>query len=80
MKILSIESSCDETAVAVLEFKGGGFKLLSNVVASSVELAAKYGGIVPEVAARKQMEFVMPVIEEALKKAKREQRKGRTAV
>ena len=66
MKILSIETSCDETAAAVLEFKNGDFRILSSVVASSVELQAKYGGIVPEVAARKQMEYIMPVIEESI--------------
>ncbi len=66
MKILGIESSCDETAAAVLEVKGGYFRVWSNVVSSSVKLQAKYGGIVPEVAARKQMEYIIPVIEKAL--------------
>ena len=66
MIILSIETSCDETAAAVLEFKSDGFWILAEVVASSVELQAKYGGIVPEVAARQQMVYIMPVIKGAL--------------
>ncbi len=66
MKILAIETSCDETAAAVLEVKDGYFRVWSNVVSSSVKLQAKYGGIVPEVAARKQMEYIVPVIEKAL--------------
>ena len=68
MKILGIETSCDETAAAVLEIKNDRFKVASNIVASSVKLQAKYGGIVPEVAARKQMEYIIPVIEKALRK------------
>lgn len=80
MKILGIETSCDETAVAVLEikkgnlarrsFSGGGFKLLSNIVSSQIKIHAKYGGIVPEVAARKQMEMIIPVIAQALNETK----------
>ncbi len=66
MKILGIETSCDETAAAVLEVKNNQFRVWSNVVSSSVKLQAKYGGIVPEVAARKQMEYIAPVIERAL--------------
>jgi len=67
MKILGIESSCDETAAAVVE---DGKKLLSNVVASSMDLHARYGGVVPEIAARSHIEAIIPVIEQALKKAK----------
>ena len=63
MKILAIESSCDETAVAIVE---DGRKILTNVVASSAQMHQKYGGIVPEVAARKQLESMIPVLEEAL--------------
>ena len=66
MKILAIETSCDETAAAVVE---NGVKILSNVVASSHEMHEKYGGIVPEVAARKQLESIIPVITEALEQA-----------
>ena len=49
MKVLGIETSCDETAAAVVE---DGVKILSNEIASQVELHARYGGIVPEVASR----------------------------
>lgn len=68
MKILGIETSCDETAAAVLEIKNGRFRVVSNIVASSVRLQAKYGGIVPEMAARKQMEYIILVIEKAVGK------------
>lgn len=67
MKILGIETSCDETAAAVVE---DGKKLLSNVVASSMDLHAKYGGVVPEIAARSHIEAINPVIEQALTEAK----------
>lgn len=67
MKILGIETSCDETAAAVVE---DGFRLLSNVVATSMDLHAAYGGVVPEIAARSHIESIMPVVEEALEQAK----------
>jgi N6-L-threonylcarbamoyladenine synthase len=67
MRILGIETSCDETAAAVVE---DGYKLLSNSVASSVDLHAIYGGVVPEIAARSHIESITPVVEEALKTAK----------
>lgn len=63
MKILGIESSADETAVAVVE---DGRKLLANCVASSVDLHKAFGGIVPEIAARSHLEVIIPVIEQAL--------------
>ncbi len=66
MKILGIESSCDETAAAVVE---DGFNLLSNVVVSQIDIHKAYGGVVPEVAARSHIEAVNPVIDEALAKA-----------
>ncbi|MBI5700014.1 tRNA (adenosine(37)-N6)-threonylcarbamoyltransferase complex transferase subunit TsaD [Candidatus Saganbacteria bacterium] len=66
MKLLAIETSCDETAAAVLE---DGKKVLSSVVASQNEFHKKYGGIVPEVASRKHIEAINPVIAEALEKA-----------
>lgn len=66
MKILGIETSCDETAAAVVE---DGYKLLSNTVASSMAEHVKYGGVVPEIAARSHIEVVMPVINQALKEA-----------
>lgn len=63
-RILAIESSCDETAAAVVEH---GTRILSSSVASSATLHAKYGGIVPEVAAREQLDYIIPTITEALK-------------
>ncbi len=68
MRILGIETSCDETAVAVLEVKNGVFKVVKDVISSSSQLQAKYGGIVPEVAARKQVEYMIPVLEKVLGK------------
>ncbi len=67
MRILGIETSCDETAAAVIE---DGYLLLSNVVASSMDLHAKYGGVIPEIAARSHIESILPVIQKALKDAK----------
>jgi N6-L-threonylcarbamoyladenine synthase len=66
MKVLAIESTCDETAAAVVENCGAGVKVISNVVASSVLIHEKYGGIVPEVAAREQIKSIVPVIMEAV--------------
>jgi N6-L-threonylcarbamoyladenine synthase len=65
--ILGIETSCDETAAAVVKVDNNNIELLSNVVATSLSLHAKTGGIIPEVAAREQVKFIIPVIEEALK-------------
>jgi len=67
MKILGIESSCDETSASVVE---DGKKLLSNVVSSSMNLHAIYGGVIPEIAARSHIEVIIPVIDEAMKIAK----------
>jgi len=65
MKVLGIETSCDETAVAVVE---DGWRLLANVVASQVELHAQYGGVVPELASRRHVEAIIPVLDEALER------------
>lgn len=67
MLTLGIETSCDETSAAVV--KDGSF-VLSNIVASSVELHKKYSGIIPEIAARAQVEYISLVTEEAISKAK----------
>lgn len=67
MIVLGIETSCDETGVAIVK---DGKKLLSNVVATSMDLHAKYGGVVPEIAARSHIEFITPSIEQALTEAK----------
>lgn len=66
MKILGIETSCDETAAAVLETKGKSIKILSNVVSSQIKIHKKYGGVVPEVAARKHAEVIFEVVAKAL--------------
>jgi N6-L-threonylcarbamoyladenine synthase len=66
MKILGIETSCDETAAAVVE---DGTHVLSSVIASQIPLHRQTGGVVPEVAAREHVVKIMPVVEEALAKA-----------
>ena len=66
MKILSIESSCDETAAAVVE---NGRKVLSSVVASQVEEHKLYGGVVPEIASRRHAEAISGVVSQALENA-----------
>lgn len=66
MKVLGIESSCDETAAAVIE---DGRRFLSSVVNSQIDIHSAYGGVVPEVAARSHIEVVNPVIAEALEAA-----------
>ena len=60
--LLAIESSCDETGIALVE---GGRRILANVVASQVALHAPSGGIVPEVAARAHLRWILPVLDEA---------------
>ena len=62
-KILGIETSCDETAAAVVE---GGSKVVSNVVASQIDIHARYGGVVPEVASRQHLLTIIPVINKAM--------------
>ena len=66
MKILGIESSCDETAASVVQ---DGQHLLSNVVNSQIDIHQVYGGVVPEVAARSHLEVINPVVNQALKQA-----------
>lgn len=66
MKILGIESSCDETAAAVVE---DGRRLVSNVVHSQIDIHAEYGGVIPEVAARSHIEMINPVINRAIAEA-----------
>jgi N6-L-threonylcarbamoyladenine synthase len=69
MRVLGIESSCDETAAAVVEYDGNSWQLLSNAIASSMDEHARYGGIVPENAARSHIEAIMPVITRSLDEA-----------
>jgi N6-L-threonylcarbamoyladenine synthase len=66
MRVLGIESSCDETGAAIVE---DGRYVLSNIVASQVEIHNRYGGVVPEVASRQQLSSIIPVVETAMEKA-----------
>jgi N6-L-threonylcarbamoyladenine synthase len=66
MRILGIESSCDETAAAVV---ADGLEVLSNVVASQIEIHKKYGGVVPELASREHLRQIVPVVREAVARA-----------
>jgi N6-L-threonylcarbamoyladenine synthase len=65
-RIMAIETSCDETAVAIVE---DGTKILSNVVSSQIETHRRYGGVVPEIASRQHVETITWIIEESLKEA-----------
>lgn len=77
MTILGIETSCDETAAALISAKKNSqsVNLLSNVVASSLDMHAKTGGIIPEIAARQQIEYILPVIKSAMEQAQCRQEK-----
>ena len=66
MKILGIETSCDETAAAIIE---DGRRLLSSVVASQAALHGRYGGVVPEVASRQHLEAILPVVQATMEQA-----------
>ncbi len=67
MLILGIDTSCDDTAASIVE---GGTRIISNVVSSQHEIHKKYGGIVPELASRRHIEMILPVVDEAMKGAK----------
>lgn len=66
VRILAIETSCDETSVAIVE---NGRRMLANVVSSQVDIHEKYGGVVPEIASRKHVETITVMLEEALQQA-----------
>jgi len=66
MRVLGIETSCDETAAAVVE---DGSRILSNKIASQIEIHARYGGIVPEVASRQHILSIVPIVEQAMAEA-----------
>lgn len=70
MRVLAIETSCDETAISVLSDKGGDLLLEKNAVYSQIDIHKKFGGVVPEVAARKHLETMMPLIDSTLGKNK----------
>ena len=67
VRILGIESSCDETAAAVV---ADGREILSSVVASQIDIHRKYGGVVPELASREHLRRIVPVVREAMEQAK----------
>lgn len=69
MIILGIESSCDETGVAIVR---DGTELLAQSLASSVDIHAKYGGVIPEIAARSHIEAILPTIDNAIEQFSRE--------
>ena len=69
MIILGIETSCDETSVAIIEGNEDNVVLKSNIIASSLDMHAQTGGIIPENAAREQIKYILPVLKEALQKA-----------
>ena len=73
MKILAIETSCDDTCVAIIKTpdkKGGKFKVLSNIVSSQIEIHKKYGGVYPTLAKREHQRNLLPVLIQALKESK----------
>jgi len=70
MNVLGIETSCDETAAAVVQTEGQSRRVLSDVVASQVLVHAEYGGVVPEVASRQHVATIVPVVQRALDEAK----------
>lgn len=71
MKILAIETSCDDTGIAILEVsKTGGFNVLANEIASQIEIGQKYGGVFPAMAKREHQKNILPTFTKALKEAK----------
>jgi N6-L-threonylcarbamoyladenine synthase len=69
MKLLAIETSCDETAAAVIGSDGFSISVLSSVVSSQAELHAKWGGVIPNLAAREHVKNIIPVVESSLREA-----------
>ncbi len=69
MKILGIESSCDETAASIIEGRKDSVNVLSNVVSSQIDIHKKYGGVIPEIAAREHVLDILPVVDKAIKDA-----------
>ncbi|HRZ95545.1 MAG TPA: tRNA (adenosine(37)-N6)-threonylcarbamoyltransferase complex transferase subunit TsaD [Candidatus Moranbacteria bacterium] len=71
MIILGIETTCDETAASIIKAEKGKIDILSNIVSSQIELHAKWGGVVPNLAAREHLKNIIPVLKEALEKSKK---------
>ena len=70
MIILGIETSCDDTGIALIEKNSKGFRILSNVISSQIKIHAPYGGVVPNLAAREHLKNIEPCLKQALKQAK----------
>src|SRR3989339_633511 len=66
MKILGIESSCDDTSVALIDITDEKLQILAEKTASQINIHKKYGGVVPEIAGRKHAEFILPTVKEVL--------------
>jgi len=66
MLILGIDTSCDDTSASVVQ---DGRTIISNIISNQSDIHAKYGGIVPELASRRHIEMIMPVVDEALQQA-----------
>ncbi|MFA5124834.1 MAG: tRNA (adenosine(37)-N6)-threonylcarbamoyltransferase complex transferase subunit TsaD [Patescibacteria group bacterium] len=69
MKILALETSCDETSAAIIKADRGQLEIMSNIISSQIDIHKKYGGVVPEIAARHHIKNVLPVVMETLTKA-----------
>ena len=74
MVILGIETSCDETAISLAESKGGNLNILSNIVSSQTKIHSRWGGVVPNLAAREHLKNIVPVLDLAFRKSKRSPR------
>ncbi|NQV00794.1 MAG: tRNA (adenosine(37)-N6)-threonylcarbamoyltransferase complex transferase subunit TsaD [Parcubacteria group bacterium] len=70
MIILGVETSCDDTGIALIEKNSKGFRILSNVISSQIKIHAPYGGVVPNLAAREHLKNIEPCLKQALKQAK----------
>jgi len=70
MNILAIDTSCDDTCISVIKVKSIGFEILSNIVSSQIKVHQKYGGVYPTLAKREHQKNLLPVLKQALKKAK----------
>jgi len=68
-RILGIETSCDETAASVVEWRDGAPRVRSNAVSTQHDLHARYSGVVPELASRAHLDFIVPAVREALREA-----------
>ena len=70
MTILSIDTSCDDTCISIVECRKNNYKILANIVSSQIKIHSRYGGVVPHLAKREHQKNLIPVLEVALKKSK----------